>query len=103
MLHLGIYIFKFQFKDIFEKLNSTGLCGYMNCYYYGYNVFIHNSSETLINDLDTAPFVEVGFGETIFAKISKKNLDSIATEKNPCNDDDKKLTGYECLSNEVVY
>ena len=49
-----------------------------------YDVLIHNSKETLTNDLDTGLVVKMGLGETVFAEISKSNLDSISTEKNPC-------------------
>ena len=38
------------------------------------------TAETLINDLDTGPFVKIGYEDSIFAEISKSNLDSIATE-----------------------
>ena len=66
-----------------------------------YNILIHNSRETLINDYDTAPFVTIGLGEAILAEISKSNLDSIATEKNPCIYEDDKLTRTECLIDKV--
>ena len=68
---------------------------------YGYYVLIHDSGDSWINEFETAPIVKVRSGETIFAKISKINLDSIATEKNPCNDNVEKRTGTECLLHEV--
>ena len=67
-----------------------------------YHILIHNSRETLINDLDTGPFVKIGYGDSIFAEISKSNLDSIATEKNPCINEDEILTRTECLLDKVV-
>ena len=56
----------------------------------------------MINDLDTGPFVKIGYGDSIFAEISKSNLDSIATEKNPCINEDEILTRTECLLDKVV-
>ena len=67
-----------------------------------YHVLIHHSKETLINDLDTGPIVNVGMGEGIFAEISKSNLDSIATKNNPCIYEDDKLMRTECLIDKVV-
>ena len=55
----------------------------------------------MINDLDTEPIVIMKMGEAIFAEISKSNLDSIATEKNPCIYEEEKLTRTECLLDKV--
>ena len=66
-----------------------------------YDVLIHNSKETLINDLDTGPIVNVGMGKGIFAEISKSNLDSIATDNNPCIYEDDKLTRTEYVIDKV--
>ena len=74
--------------------------GFFNCHV-KYDVLIHNSKETLINDLDTGPIVNVGMGEGIFAEISKSNLDSIATDNNPCIYEDDKLTRTECVIDKV--
>ena len=43
----------------------------------------------------------MGLGETVFAEISKSNLDSIATEINPCINEDETLTRTECLLDKV--
>ena len=91
---------------MFEKLNNSGHydCGYVDGHFacsVKYNILIHNSRETLINDWDTAPFVTIGLGEAILAEISKSNLNSIATEKNPCIYEDDKLTRTECLIDKV--
>ena len=40
-------------------------------------------------------------GEGIFAEISKSNLDSIATENNPCIYENGKLMRTECLIDKV--
>ena len=123
-MYIYIYLFKLQFRYIFEKFNNTGYCGYTaattrtlleeeqkeictKCIegFYDcdvkYDVLIHNSRETLINDLDTEPIVTMKMGEAIFAEISKSNLDSIATEKNPCIYEEEKKTRTECLLNKV--
>ena len=91
---------------MFEKLNNSGHydCGYVDGHFacsVKYNILIHNSRETLINDLDTGPIVKMGSRDEIFAEISKSNLDSIATEINPCINEDETLTRTECLLDKV--
>ena len=61
-----------------------------------YDVLIHSSKETLINDLETEPIVTMGINQGKLVKISKSNLITIATDENPCTDDEKLLVRTEC-------
>ena len=95
-----------------EKTNSTKICGYTPAKIRGigyddgsnleetdqclctkceagfyackikYHVIIHDSMETLNNDMDD--YVSMGIGEAKLVEVSKTNLKSISTEDNPC-------------------
>ena len=86
-----------------EKLNNSNYNGLYSCSthpvcpYVRYDVLIHSSKETLINDLHTEPIVTMDYiqqGKRV--KISKSNLNTIATDENPCTDDEKLLVKTEC-------
>ena len=77
------------------------IAGFFNCHV-KYDVLIHNSKETLINDLESDPIVVMKNGEAKLAKISKTNMDSIATKQNPCIEEGK-LIRTACDIQKVFY
>ena len=122
----------FQFLKIMEKLNNEAFCGHKiasikkvtddyqhdkdgnaftvctkcieDSYYceVKYHVLIHHSKETLINDLESDPIVVMNNGEAKLAKISKTNMDSIATNQNPCSEEEE-LIRTACDVQKVFY
>lgn len=88
-----------------EKFNNSKYCDRISldiCIekyqlnYMKYYILIHSSKETLINDLETEPIVTMGIQQGKLAKITKSNLNAIATDANPCTNDDKLLVRAEC-------
>ena len=64
-------------------------------------MLIHGSRKTFVNDLHTNPIVAMDINEGRKVMISKRTLNSINTDENPCTEDEK-LSRTECLLKEVL-
>ena len=81
-------------------MNITKWCNEEKCSF-NYQVLIHTSKNTLNNDLlSTDPIITIGSKVWKTAEISKINMDSISTEKNPCATNET-LTRTECQIDKV--
>ena len=68
-----------------------------------YEVLIHTSNNTLDNDLlSTNPMITIDPKVFKTTEISKINMDSISTEKNPCATNEM-LTRTDCQIDKVTY
>ena len=83
-------------------MNTTNLCNEEKCSIF-YQVLIHTSKNTINNDLhSTDPIIAIGSNVSKEVKISKINMDSISTEKNPCATNEM-LTRTDCQIDKVKY
>ena len=64
-------------------------------------MLIHGSRKTFVNDLHTNPIVAMDINEGRKVMISKRTLNSINTDENPCTEDET-LSRTECLLKEVL-
>ena len=85
-----------------RKMNITNWCNKEKCSI-TYEVLIHTSKNTINNDLFSSdPVITIGSNVSKIVEISKINMDSISTEKNPCAKYEM-LTRIECKMDKVKY
>ena len=66
-----------------------------------YFIVIHESSESLINAIESGPIVYLKPGIQKYLHLSKLNLKSISTSNNPCIEDQNQKTKTNCKIHKV--